>query len=327
MQPWIDPQMIGLLERMRTAPGYDFRSAPIAEAREIVDAGNLPWNAGAPEVDWHDLDLPTPDGARHARLYRPDALLRGVIVYAHGGGWTFGSIATHDGVMRRLSLDADCSVLGIDYRLAPEHPFPAPLDDVLAAVAFVEAGGLGVEVEAKSIAVAGDSAGANLALAALVDRRDHGLPPLAGGALFYGCYEPVFDTASHAEFGAGGYLLTSANMRWYWTNFLGGEPDGTTSLAAPARSELSGLPPLYLSAAGLDPLRDDSIRLARRLAEAGAAFRFDHVPGVVHGCLRMCRELDAARGMLAAGAAWIADHLNKKPTGGTQTWNAGPSSS
>lgn len=328
MRPWIDPQMQVILERLRAGPAFDFRFAPIAEARATVDAAALPWSLGAPAMPMRELGIATPWGEMRARLYHataapPDA----VIVYAHGGGWTFGSIDTHDGTMRYLGEAAGCAVLGVDYRLAPEHPFPAPLDDLLAAVAFVERGGLGAAVAPGHIALAGDSSGANLALAALLRRRDEGLAPVAAAALFYGSYEPDFASSSHAAFGGGDYLLTSANMRWYWDNFLGGEPDTTVSLAAPIRADLAGLPPLYLSAAGLDPLRDDTVRLAQRLSEAGVPFRFDHVPGVVHGCLRMARELDAARAMLAAGGAYIADHLKNKKTGGNQPWNEGLSSS
>lgn len=327
MTTWIDPQMQVLLELLRAGPAFDFRSAPIAEARATVDAATLPWSDGAPAIPASDLVIPTDAGAMRARLYRPEgAQAESVIVYAHGGGWTFGSIETHDGTMRNLAVAGGCAVLGVDYRLAPEHPFPAPLDDLLASVAFVERGGLGTPIPAERIAIAGDSAGANMALAALLRRRDEGLPPLSAAALFYGCYEPDFSTASHAAFGGGDYLLTSANMRWYWNNFLGAEPDETLSLAAPGRAALAGLPPLYLSAAGLDPLRDDTIRLAQRLGEAGVPFRFDHVPGVVHGCLRMSRELAAAADMITAGGRHIANHLNDKKTGGSQPWNAGLSS-
>jgi acetyl esterase len=159
------------------------------------------------------------------------------------------------------------------------------------------------------LAIAGDSAGANLALAALIARRGAGLQPLAAGALFYGCYAPDFTTRSHADFGHGDYLLTSVNMRWYWNNFLGGESDRTQTLAVPVRHDLSNLPPLYLAAAGLDPLRDDTFVLAARLADSGVLFRCDHVPGVVHGCLRMTRELDAASRMIASGADFIVSQL------------------
>lgn len=327
MSPWVDPQMQLILTRMRAGTAYDFRSAPIAEARATVDAATLPWSVGAPAIPARDLAVPIAGGAMRARLYQPaGAPGSAVIIYVHGGGWTFGSIDTHDGTMRGLAAASGCAVLGIDYRLAPEHPFPAGLDDVMAAIAFVEQGGLGPAMAGSAIALAGDSAGANLALGALIRCRDAGQPVLAG-ALFYGCYEPDFGTDSHAAFGGGDYLLTSANMRWYWDNFLGGEPDATTSLAAPIRADLAGLPPLYMSAAGLDPLRDDTVRLAQRLAEAGVPFRFDHVSGVVHGCLRMSRELDAAAGMLAAGGRYIAECLNDKKTGGKQPWNAGLSSS
>jgi acetyl esterase len=224
--------------------------------------------------------------------------------------------------MRNLAVALGAPVFGIDYRLAPENPFPAPLDDVLGTIAFVEAGGLGEPVPASSLSIAGDSAGANLALAALLARRDEGLPSLASGALFYGCYAPDFTTSSHAAFGGGDYLLSSVNMRWYWNNFLGEQGDETTTLAVPVRHDLHGVPPLYLSAAGLDPLRDDTLDLAARLARAGVLFRCDHIPGVVHGCLRMTRELDAAGRMITSGANFIASQFNDNNSGGLLPWSA-----
>ena len=182
---------------------------------------------------------------------------------------------------------------------------------MLAAIAFVESGGLGAALPAGSLALAGDSAGANLALAALLARRDSGLPDLASAALYYGCFAPDFDTASHAAFGGGEYLLTSVNMRWYWTNFLGTERDEAESSRSRCGMTSPACRRSTSSAAGLDPLRDDTLRLAERLAEAGVPFRFDHVPGVVHGCLRMTRELDAAARMIASGAAFIASHFDQ----------------
>jgi acetyl esterase len=306
VKAFIDPQMQPILERLRAGPVFDFKALPIADARERSDAMTIPWSEGAPAIATKDIDVGLGSRVLRGRLYRPtDAPLRTVTIYVHGGGWTFGSIDTHDGTMRHLAVSLGAPVFGIDYRLAPEHPFPEPLDDVLATVAFIEAGGLGSPLPASALAIAGDSAGANLALAALIARRDSGLPSLASGALFYGCYAPDFTTRSHAEFGGGEYLLSSVNMRWYWNNFLGAESDRTATLAVPVRHDLAGLPPLYLSAAGLDPLRDDTFDLAARLADSGVQFRCDHVPGVVHGCLRMTRELDAARRMIASGADFI----------------------
>jgi acetyl esterase len=322
--PSPDLEMQKILERLRREPAVDYRSMPIGKARDLFEEAARPWNEDAPAVETRDLTIASPQYAMRARLYLPKggARLRteaklALVIYAHGGGWTFGSIDTHDGTMRRLALASGCAVLGMDYRLAPEHPFPAPLDDLMTAIAFAESGALGEPIDGSRLALAGDSAGANLALAALLRRRDAGKARLLGSqlqdsrllgaALFYGCYLPDFATQSHASHGNGDYLLSTEGMRWYWDNFLGGEGVDTKSLAAPYHSDLSGLPPLYLSAAGLDPLRDDTVMLAEKLVKAEADFRFDHVPGVVHGYLRMAGELSAARRSIEAAGEFLAD--------------------
>ena len=144
MTPWIDPQMAAILARLKKLPAIDFKTMPIAEARPLNDAGSIPWSEGAPAMETRALTIPATDRAMRARLYLPagDAFDT-LAIFVHGGGWTFGSIDTHDGTMRNLAAALRAPVLGFDYRLAPEHPFPAPLDDALAAIAFVEAGGLG----------------------------------------------------------------------------------------------------------------------------------------------------------------------------------------
>ncbi|GGG48563.1 alpha/beta hydrolase [Chelatococcus composti] len=310
MTPSLDPHFRPIYERMRTAPAIDYRAMPIGEARKTFEALAQPWNEGAPALAAvREFTVRTAAGQMRARLYEPaaDALANGLVVYVHGGGWTFGSVDTHDGTMRNLAQASGCAVLGMDYRLAPEHPFPAPLDDVLAALAFAADGGLGRPVDMGRIALAGDSAGANLALAALLARRDRRqtLPPTA--ALFYGCYAPIFDTASHERLGDGSFFFSTAIMQWYWGNFLGPLPADTAALAAPLRASLQGLPPLYLNAAGLDPLLDDTLLLAEKLAHAGIPFRLDVFPGVVHGFLRMTRELPAAQAAIAAAATHIRE--------------------
>jgi len=306
---FVDPQMARILADMAAAPGVDFKTLPIAEARASVDAASIAWNEGAPDLPARDIAVTAEGISLRGRLYhpKPGAVLP-VIVYVHGGGWTFGSVETHDGTMRNLAAASGCAVFGFDYRLAPEHPYPVPLEDTLAAIAFALRGELGPDVDAGRWALAGDSAGATLALAAMIRRRDAGLALPATAALFYGCYAPDFETGSHARFGEG-YLLTTVNMRWYWRNYLGAAFDAPPPLAAPLNADLAGLPPLYLTAAGLDPLADDTVRLADRLAAAGTAFRYDHVPGVVHGCLRMSGKLAPAYGMIAAAAAYITERL------------------
>ena len=306
-----DPHMLPILARLRAAPAVDYRNMPLEQGRQVFEDLARPWTEPKlPVARVEDLSVPGPDGALRARLYHPrPGEKRPAIVFAHGGGWTFGSVDTHDGGMRHLAHYSDCAVLGIDYRLAPEHPFPAALDDTLAAISFVGDGRLGADIDAGHIALAGDSAGANIALAALLASRRNGAARIKTAALFYGCFAPIFDTDSHKTCGDGSYLLSTEIMRWYWRNYLGHEPETTMSLAAPLRADLSGLPPLYLNCAGLDPLRDDTLLLARRLAEAGIRYRLAVFPGVVHGFLRMTKELPAARQALRAAGQFVAEQF------------------
>lgn len=306
-----DPCMETILKRMRAAPAVDYRVMPISQGRQIFEDLARPWTEPKLAIARaEDLSIPIPGGAMRARLYCPgDDKQYPLVLFAHGGGWTFGSVDSHDGTMRHLAHYSGCAVLGMDYRLAPEHPFPAALDDLLAAIRFAEDGHLGVGIDATRIALAGDSAGANLALAALLSHRESARGAIATAALFYGCYTPIFDTDSHRRCGDGAYLLSTEIMRWFWRNFLGTESDMTTSLAAPLRADLAGLPPLYLNAAGLDPLLDDTLLLSRRLAEMNVRHHLDVFPGVVHGFLRMMRELPAADEALRAAGDFLARML------------------
>ncbi|HVY00229.1 MAG TPA: alpha/beta hydrolase fold domain-containing protein [Pseudorhodoplanes sp.] len=306
-----DPQMETILKRMRAAPVADYRAMSIEKARALFEELAAPWcEPKLPVASVRDLSVPGTAGALRARLYHPQpGQPRPVIVFAHGGGWTFGSVDTHDGTMRHLAHHSGCAVLGMDYRLAPENPFPAGLSDFLASIEFVAGGGLGAEVNAASMALAGDSAGANIALAALLTLRPQG-PRIRTAALFYGCYAPIFDTGSNRNCGDGSFGLSTEIMRWYWRNYLGRESETTTSYAAPLRADLAGLPPLYLNCAGLDPLRDDTLLLCNRLADAGVPFRLDTIPGVVHGFLRMTKELPAANEAIRAAGQFLSGALN-----------------
>ena len=314
----IDPAQQIILERLRALPAIDMKTVPIAEARANSEQAGEVWRWSPYQLaKVHDLTVPGATNPMRARLYVPTAEDNlPVVVFAHGGGWTQGSIDTHDSVMRNLAAKSGCAVLGFDYRLSPEHPFPAPMDDVLAALAFVESGGLGRARDARRIALAGDSAGANLALGALIARRDSGLPLPRTATLFYGCYGPVFDTDSHRRCGDGTYLLSTVNMQWYWRNFLGQlSPETAPPSCAPLNGDLTGLPPLYLNAAALDPLRDDTVLLAGRLAAAGNRYRLDVFPGVVHGFLRFARELPVALDALDAAAEHLKAAFNDKKPG------------
>jgi acetyl esterase len=307
----VDPDMAPILQRLKAAPAPDMRALPISQARALFEQQQRPWVwAEAAMASTRDLTVPGAAGRLRARLHVPEGGHgKPATLYLHGGGWTFGSIDTHDGTMRGLAAASGHPVFGIDYRLAPEAPFPAPLDDVLAAAAHLRSGDLGEAVDPSRLALAGDSAGANLALGAALVLRDRGAPPVTA-ALIYGCYAPLFDTASHARLGDGAFIMRSEMMRWYWANFLGPGADAPSPYAAPLNADLAGLPPLYLDAAGLDPLVDDSTLLSAKLAEAGVMHRFDLWPGVVHGFVRLARELPVARRALTEAGRWLGRHLS-----------------
>jgi acetyl esterase len=313
--PVIDPQMKPILDRGRANPTPDYQHLEIGEARRIFEGFAAYWNTDpVPMHAVEDVAIPAPHGAIAARLYipTPAASTGPVLIYFHGGGWTFGSIASHDRAVRKLAQASGMRALSVDYRLAPEHPFPAAHEDGLAAIRFVENGGLGALVAPGQIALAGDSAGANLALGLLLARVRQGQARLGTAALLYGCFAPDHDTPSHARYGDGNWFLGTERMKWFWSNFLGPDSFETTSLAAPSRApadELAQLPPLYLNAAGLDPLLDDTMTLAGRLAEAGTPFRLDVIPGVVHGFMQMSSELPAAHQAQVKVGEWLRSQL------------------
>jgi len=309
---WVDPAMAPILAQMRAATPVDYAALSHNAGQEVFHSAAAFWNASAPEVATvTDLEVPTRAGRMKARLYAAaGADTASLVIHVHGGGWTFGSIESHDRASRLLALDSGIPVLAIDYRLAPANPSPAGVEDINAAVSFALNGALGRPVPPARLALAGDSAGANLALGALLVRHRAGLPALAGAALFYGCYAPLFETLSNKRFGDGSFGLSTARMRWYWANHLGGR-SADDQIAAPLNADLAGLPPLFLNAAGLDPLLDDTILLAGRLAHCGVAAELDLVPGVVHGFMQMSRELPAARHAIARAAAALKTWLKQ----------------
>ena len=205
--------------------------------------------------------------------------------------------------MRLLAIEAGATVIGVDYRRAPEHAFPAPLDDGVTAALWLRAHAEDLGLDPERIAIAGDSAGANLALASLLSLRDQREPLPAGGALFYGCYWSRLGTESHQKFGGGGYRLSSKEMGWFWKLYLGDRGKGNP-LAEPMDANLEGLPPLFLTYGEIDPLADDTREMVQRLDRAGVVHECVAYPGLVHGFLQMSSRVQAAAGaMRDAGQA------------------------
>ncbi len=315
--PELNPQMAEILalvaEGMKGRP--ERTSLSPVEARAQSNATFEPfWNADRPTL-WavYNHQLPVGHGPLRVRLYDPGvAQPAPCLVYVHGGGWVIGSLDSHDGVCRRLARAGEFMVASIDYRLAPEHKFPAGLEDCLAAVRWLAAEGGSWGIDPARLAIGGDSAGANLALATLLSLRAGGASPLRAGLLIYGAYLPYTaetQTASQAAFGDGSYVLSSADMRWFWQHYVAGPADNHDPLAVPLLAEVGDLPPLMVTAAEFDPLLDDSTRLVARLEAAGAPHRYVLWPGVTHACIHMTRMLDVAQDHITDMAGWVRSRL------------------
>ena len=301
--------MQAVLERMalEDAGLPDWTTLPTAEARAMQERSNERWNVDQPpmaEIREEALaGLP-------ARTFVPrEDTGQGAILYVHGGGWAFCSMATHERAARTLAVAAQAPVALFDYRLAPEHPFPAGLEDVKTAWF-----GFSTAWQGRALAFAGDSAGANLATAAMLDgaRADAGL-------LFYGVFDADFSTPSyHAH--ADGPGLTRARMMRYWEMYAP-EAARDDPRLAPLRATdaaLASLPPLYLNAAGLDPLRSDAENFRARLTALGRRDRLRVWDGVVHGFMQMTAVLPEARAATEdAGAAFRA-LIEEQREGGKQ---------
>lgn len=304
----LDPILAALRAEPATVAPADLLRQPIAEARAATEARWAPWNASPPDAAaLEPVELPRADGTmlRGLRVH-PHDVAGGTILFLHGGGWTVGSIDTHRDLAVRLAVSARATLLSIDYRLAPEHPFPAPLDDVMWAIQSLSG----------PLVLAGDSAGASLALSASLLLRENRKRQIRGAALFYGCFTPAFDRPSMHDYGDGTYGLSADRMRTFWTYYLGHAPSEAEGVATPGWADLAGLPPMFIHAAGHDVLRDDSIALAERLGVAGCAATLDIEPGAVHGYLQMAARLPIARAAIDRAGAFLRRHLGDEAKAG-----------
>ncbi len=204
-------------------------------------------------------------------------------------------IDIYDGVARQLAKRSGMRLVSVDYARAPEHPFPIPLDDCAAAVRWVLGNGAEFGIDPARVAIAGDSSGANLALATCLKLRQPGAIPLRGAALIYGCYSPDTDTPTSRAYGGGAYLISKPEMEWYWQNYAQTDAARRDPLAAPLLADLTGLPPLYVAASECDVLRDDSEQLAARAKAAGVETELPRVEGY-DPCLRQSHGLDRRHG-------------------------------
>lgn len=285
---------------------------PLDAARVSNDGPGLALAAaGGPRMaESGDRWLPIRGRRLLCRLHRPTAAAGlPVLIYIHGGGWVWGSVDTHDHIMRGYAAAAGCAVLGPDYALSPEAPFPQALEECAAVVRWVARHGAEWGLDPSRIVIGGDSAGGNLALAtALLLRETDPDLALSGLLLNYGVFDSRTDSPSYIEF-ATGHTLTRDKMDFYWRCYAPREADRLNPLAAPLRADLAGLPPCLLHVAELDVLAAENHAMEARLRAAGVSVEATTFPGVLHGFLRALGHVAKADQAVAEAGAWLKSRL------------------
>lgn len=310
----LHPDAVAILETLKKNKVPEWHTVGAVEGRRIYDERVSLFAANRTQVgSVDDQTIDGPDGPLRLRVYRPETNGQpgplGAVLYLHGGGWTFGNLESHDEICRRLCVATGGVVVGVDYRLAPEHPFPAPLDDCASAFLWLVESAEALNVDKARISVGGDSAGGNLAAGLCLLMRDRGGPPIQAQILLYPAIVPLWENLSYYE-NAYEKFVTRADCQWFWANYLGDTP-GDNPYAAPGAAQLKNLPPALIITAGHDPLRDDGEIYGHQLSEAGNEVEIRRYGGMLHGFLGIPVELDDARDAIAAIARTLRD-LSRK---------------
>ena len=305
MQP--HPYFQAILDFYAGANRPAYHQLSPVEGREMLRASMMaaPTPADLPALaEVVDEIIERPHGAIPIRRYVPMGEVLGTCVYFHVGGWVIGDLSSGDGLCRRLAAAAQCEIVNVEYRLAPEHPFPIPLDDAYAAL------GWAARRSEKPLIVIGESAGGNLAAACAIKARDEGGPTLAGQMLAYPVTHAGMDTPSYRDIGGKNWLLPSADMAWFWDHYCPPAVDRSDPLVAPLNiADPAGLPPTLVIVADLDPLRDEGLAYAARLAAAGVPVATRRDEGMLHGYLVAAGAVPLAAEAVAEAAAWIKARL------------------
>jgi acetyl esterase len=303
----LHPQVAALLERVARSPLPPYHSVPAFVARRIYHDTRAVLSASAPAVAESSLLMFDRIAVRAYRPVRDEVLP--ALVYFHGGGWTIGDLDTHDVLCRQLSNGARCAVFSVDYRLAPEAPFPAAVEDCLAATRFVFEKASSLKIDVARIAVGGDSAGGNLAAVVALHRE----LPLAFQLLIYPATDQRCNAASHSR-NAQGFLLTHDAINFFRACYVPRREDWLDWRASPLlAASHAGLPPAFVLTAGYDPLLDEGRAYAERLAEAGVEVAYREYGDMVHGFLLFGGVLDAAKTALADCCAALRGAFDKVP--------------
>ncbi len=301
----LHPDIRAILAR-RAALALSPYSAGTPEAARAAFAASqaaLPRDRGARMATIVNETVAADDEIIRIRRYRPEGEVHGTIVYFHGGGWVFGTLDAFDPVCRETAASAGAEVVSVDYRLAPETPYPGPLDDAYRALCAVAGDG--------PLAVMGDSAGGNLAAACALRARDEGGPRIDLQVLLYPITDHRSDRDSYDAFGGGGYLLSRADMAWYWGHYAPDAAQRADPYASPLRArDLSGLPSAIVVLAGCDPLHDEGLAYAERLRAAKVAVDLRVHPDMIHGFFTMVGLLGTADAAARSVGAAIRERFS-----------------
>ena len=313
----LHPQARALIDLIAQRGLPPMQSLPPVEARLFYRDRRALTQPEAPAVaEISELSADGPHGPIALRLYRPtlqsdDRAVLPVLVYYHGGGWTIGDLDTHDVLCRQLANGSGCAVVSVDYRMGPEHRFPAGSDDCLAATYWVRRNAESLGLDASRLAVGGDSAGGNLAAVVAIAARDAGDLPIAFQLLIYPAVDQRWGHASHKSNGKG-YLLESETIRYYHDNYYGDTSNDLDWRASPLlHADLGKLPPALVLTAGFDPLRDEGLDYANALVAAGNRASYVCFERQIHGFITMGKLLDEANTAVAMCAAELARALRR----------------
>jgi acetyl esterase len=297
------PQAQQLIDMIAEAGAPPLPELTPEEARQ-VPAILMELVGSGPDVALvRDIEIPGPARPMPARVYEPVPDPVGTVVYYHGGGWVFGSVDDWDAVCRALAVASGARLVSVDYRLAPEHRFPAATDDAFAALVWVAE-----QHPESAIVVAGDSSGGNLAAVSALRARDAGGPEVALQVLVYPIVDYDMTRPSYAEHSDTRLLLNRAEMAWFWDHYVPNEAERTHSFASPIRaSSLEGLPPAYIVVARHDPLRDEALAYASALEAAGVPVTVARYEDQIHAFFVLVNLLESADQAVAEAGAAIRD--------------------
>ena len=309
----LDPQIKTIVDQAAASGAPPLSSLNPAQARAAFHA--LFKNFGGdrqPVARVEDRAIQGADGRIGLRIYTPNGTGPfPALMFFHGGGWVVGDLETHDPLCRALSSAAGCVTIAVDYRLAPEDKFPAAAEDCYAAAHWVAGNRAAIGSSAAPIAVCGDSAGGNLSAAVCLMARDRGDLRIGAQLLMYPALDSALQTRSMNEF-AEGYLLTRADMVWFWGHYLKGSDDRSNPYACPAAAtDLSAMPPAMIITAEYDPLRDEGEAYAKRLEQANVPVTLKGYRGVTHGFMSMASIVDQGRQAIADTSSYLRAAFNQ----------------